>query len=126
MTIERAAPVLQLRRSDQCGSKTLTGSYVAVYEDSDNLPWIFARARIDLTNLGVGDTIWIRLSTKGEDGGAYAVEDELSYTGVQPADSKAIEIDAIPNVYGVKIEMYQSAGDPPFLAIPCEFLVAKR
>jgi len=54
MTIERAAPLLMLRRSNQSGSKTLTGAYATVFEDHDNLPWIFTGAWIDLTNMGAG------------------------------------------------------------------------
>ena len=126
MTIERAAPLLMLRRSDQSGSKTLTGAYATVFEDSHNIPWMLAGAWIDLTNMGAGDTVYIRVSAKGRAGGAYVVEDENPYTGVQPADAKAIRISAIPNVYGVKIEAYQSAGAPPYLSLDMEFSTAKR
>ena len=45
-----------------------------------------------------GDTVDIRISSKGVDGGAYVVEDENSYTGVQPAGAKAIRIGPLPNV----------------------------
>lgn len=128
MPIERAAiaPILQLRRSSQSGSKTLTNAYVAEYEDSDASPWMFAGAWIDLTNMAAGDTVYIRVSTKGVSGGAYVVEDETSYTGVQPADAKAIRIGAVPNIYSVKIEAYQSAGAPPYLSLDMEFWPAKR
>lgn len=126
MPIERAAPVLQLNRSDQSGSKTLTGAYATVFEDSDAAPWIFCGAWIDLTNMAAGDTVNIRISAKGKSGGAYTVEDENSYTGAQPADAKAVRIGAIPNVYGVKIEAYQSAGASAYLSLDMEFFVAKR
>lgn len=126
MAIERAAPLLILRRSDQSESKTLTGAYATVFEDSDTIPWMFAGAWIDLTAMGAGDTVYIRVSAKGRAGGAYIVEDENSYTGVQPADAKAIRISAMPNVYGVKIEAYQSAGAPPYLSLDMEFFTAKR
>lgn len=126
MTIERAAPLLMLGRSNQSESKTLTGAYATVFEDSDNLPWMFAGAWIDLTNMAGGDTVDIRVSAKGKSGGAYVVEDEISYTGVQPADAKAIRISAMQNVYGVKIEAYQSAGAPPYLSLDMEFFPAKR
>lgn len=126
MPIERAALVLQLSRSNQSGSKTLTGAYVTEYEDSDTSPWIFMGAWIDLTNMAGGDTVYIRVSSKGKSGGAYVVEDENSYTGAQAADAKAVRIAALPNVYGVKIEAYQSAGAPPYLSLDMEFFVAKR
>lgn len=118
--------VLQLGRSSQSGSKTLTNAYVAIYEDSDTAPWVFASGWIDLTNMAALDKVWIRLSSKGKSGGSYVVEDEASYTGVQPIDDKLIRITAFANVYGVKIESYQSAGAPPYLALDTEFLVAKR
>ncbi len=124
--IIRAAPLLKLRHSTQSGSKTLTGAYATVFEDDANLPWMFAGAWIDLTNMAAGDTVYIRVSAKGKSGGAYVVEDENSYTGAQPADAKAIRISAIPNVYGVKIEAYQSAGAPPYLSLDMEFFTAKR
>lgn len=139
MTIERAGPVvavadveaklddlLKLTRSAQSGSKTLTNAYVAEFEDSEAYPWIFLSAWIDLTNMAAGDTVYIRVSTKGVSGGAYVVEDENSYSGVQPANAKAIRIGAFPNVYGVKIEAYQSAGAPPYLSLDMEFMVATR
>jgi len=122
----RLDKMLVLARSAQSGSKTLTGAYVAEYEDSNAAPWMFMGAWIDLTNVAGGDTIWIRVSTIGVDGGAYVVEDETSYTGVQPASAKAIRIDGFPNVYGVKIEAFQSAGGAPFLSLDMEFYCAKR
>lgn len=125
MKIERAAQVLELRRSDQSGSKTLTGAYATMFEDSSTVPWMFTGAWIDLTNMQAGDTIWIRISAIGVDGGAYVVEDEQDYTGVQPADAKARRIGAVANVYGVLVEAFQSAGAPPFLSLDMEFMVAK-
>jgi len=125
-TVAEMIKLLQLRRSAQSGSKTLTNAYVAEYEDSDTTPWLFMGVWIDLTNMAGGDTVWIRVSTKGVDGGAYVVEDETSYTGVQPAGAKAIRIGSLPNVYGVKIEAYQSAGAPAYLSLDMEFFTAKR
>ena len=126
MGIRRAAPVLQLKRSDQSGNKTLTDAYAAVFEDSNNFPWIFAGASIDLTSMEADDTVYIRVSTKAKSGGTYVVEDETSYTGAQPASAKAVRISAFPNIYGVKIEAYQSAGAPPYLSLDMEFSVATR
>lgn len=125
-TVAEMIKLLQLTRSAQSGSKTLTNAYVAEYEDSDTNPWIFVGAWIDLTNMAGGDTVYIKVSTKGVSGGAYVVEDENSYTGAQPASAKAVRIGAIPNVYGVKIEAYQSAGAPPYLSLDMEFFCAKR
>ena len=121
-----SALLLKLARSAQSGSKTLTGAYATIYSDSDANPWIFSSAWIDLTNMDAGDTVWIRISTKGKLGGAWVVEDELSFSDAQPAAEKAIRIKPFPNVYGVLIEAYQSAGAPAFLALDCEFFVAKK
>ena len=126
MGIRRAVPVLQLKRSGQSGSKTLTDAYAAAFEDSNSIPWIFAGASIDLTSMEADDTVHIRVSIMAKSGGAYLVEDESPYTGVQPADAKAIRIGAFPNIYGVKIEAYQSAGAPPYLSLDMDFFVAKR
>lgn len=125
MPIERAG-LLKLGRSAQSGSKTLTAAYVTEFEDSQTYPWLFAGAWIDLTNMAAGDTVYIRVSSKGKSGGAYVVEDEKSYSDAQPAGAKAVRIDAFPNVYGTLIEAYQSAGAPPFLALDMEFMTAKR
>ncbi len=116
--------LLKLERSAQSGDKALTGAYATVYEDTDDYPWIFATAEIDLTPMQAGDSIDIRLSAKNESGGAYVVMDEENYLNAQPADAKMISIDAFPNQYGVKIEARQTAG--PLRTITMEFFVAKR
>lgn len=114
--------MLKLRRSDQSGSKTLTGAYAAVYTDNGAYPWIFAGGWIDLSALGAGDTVYIRVRSKGKSGGSLIIRSENPYTGPQAA----LEIRAFPNVYGVEISAYQSAGAPPYESLDMEFFTAKR
>jgi hypothetical protein len=118
--------MLKLKRSSQSGSVTLTGSYATIYQDSNTSPWLFAGATIDLTNMAAGDTVWVRISSIIKSGGNFIVKQEDSYSGVQPSGQKSIDIGPFANVYGVLIEAYQSAGAPPYLALDCEFMVAKR
>jgi len=121
-----AVLLLALRRSAQSGNKTLAGAYATIFEESAAAPWLFSNSWIDFTNMQAGDTVWIKVSAKGMSGGAYVVEAENSFRGVQPAWGKAIRLDALPNVYGVRVEAYQSTGAPPFLSIDTEFMLAKR
>jgi len=114
--------LLKLKRSDQSGSKTLTGAYTPAYADSDTYPWIFAGGWIDLSTLGAGDTVYIRVRNKGKSGGSFITRSENSYTGPQAA----LEIRAFPNVYGVEISAYQSGGVPPYESLDMEFFTAKR
>jgi len=118
--------LLKLQRSTQSGIKTMTAAYATEFDDTDANPWMFMGSWIDLTNMQALDVVNIRLSAVGMDGGAYIVEDILTYTGVQPVGAKAVRIGAIPNVYGVRIEASQTAGFPPFLSLDMEFMVAKR
>lgn len=118
--------LLELERSAQSGEKTLTGAYAVMYEDSDAAAWIFAGAWVDLTNMAVGDVVWFRISTQGTELGAFIIEDEQSFVGVQPADDKILRIGPFSNMYGVRIEAMQSAGAPPFLDLDMEFFTAKR
>jgi len=115
--------LLKLRRSTQSGDKVMTSDYAAVYEEKAEAAYIFAGAKIDLTNMQAGDTIHIRVRTSLKDSGSYVTLDENSYAGVQPDSKKAIRITAIPDNYGVEIAMRQTAG--PLRVVPCEFFDAK-
>lgn len=116
--------LLILERSTQSGSKVMTAAYVTEYEQSDDAPYIFCGAKIDLTNMQAGDIIDIRIRTKLEEGGAYIVQDEKSFNGVQPASKKTIRIGAQPDIYGLEIAMRQTVG--VLRVILCEFFEAKR
>jgi len=115
--------LLKLRRSTQSGDKVMTADYAAVYEEKAEAAYIFAGAKIDLTNMEAGDAIDVRVRTKLKDGGSYVALDEKSYTGVQPDNKKAIRITATPDNYGVEIAMRQTAG--PLRVVTCEFFDAK-
>ncbi len=115
--------LLKLRRSTQSGDKVMTADYAALYEEKAEVVYIFAGAKIDLTNMQTGDTIDVRVRTRLKDGGSYVTLDEKSYTNVQPDTKKAIRITAMPDNYGVEIAMRQTAG--PLRVIPCEFFDAK-
>ncbi len=115
--------LLKLRRSTQSGDKVMTADYAAVYEEKAEGAYIFAGAKIDLTNMQAGDTIDVRVRTRLKDGGSYIALDEDSYNGVQPDIKKAIRITAIPDSYGVEIAMRQTAGS--LRVVPCEFFDAK-
>ena len=60
--------LLKLERSQQSGWKLMTGSYAPVYEESQEVAYIFAGGKIDLSPLEAGDTIDIRVRTKLEGG----------------------------------------------------------
>ncbi len=115
--------LLKLRRSTQSGDKVMTADYAAVYEEKAEGAYIFAGAKIDLTNMQAGDTIDIKVRTRLKGGGNYVTLDEKSYAGVQPDIKKAIRITAIPDNYGVEIAMRQTAGS--LRVVPCEFFDAK-
>ena len=115
--------LLKLKRSTQSGDKVMTADYAAIYEEKSESAYIFAGARIDLTNMQAGDTIDVRVRTKLKDGGSYVALAEDSYTGLQPDSKKAIRITAMLDNYGLEIAMRQTAG--PLRVIPCEFFDAK-
>ena len=115
--------LLKLRRSTQSGDKVMTADYAAVYEEKAESAYIFAGAKIDLTNMQAGDTIDVRVRTKLKDGGSYVALAEDSYTGLQSDSKKAIRVTAILDNYGLEIAMRQTAG--PLRVIPCEFFDAK-
>jgi hypothetical protein len=123
-TIYGIPAFLRLQESSQSGSKTMTGAYVIMYEDSNTNPWMFSKGSIDLSNMASLDVVHVKVSVKLESTGSYAVHELQTYTGVQPVGQKVVQLPVIPNLYGVKIEAYQSAGT--YRVIPMRFFVAKR
>lgn len=117
--------ILRLQRSGQSESKTMTSSYATMYEDSDDNPWIFGGADIDLTNITASDAVTIRISVKNTSDGDYIVKDIKVFTGVQPDDAKQLRIGAFANTYGTKIEAYQNVG-ATYVELYMTFWLAKR
>ena len=119
--------VLRLQESTQSGDYTMTGSWSAVFSYELAIPWLFARGVIDLSNMVAGDVVHVRTSTINESGGSYIVLDEMKpFYGVQSTGHKEITLGAIPNTYGVKIEMYQSVVAASYIVVPCYFFYARR
>ena len=123
-TVYNTPAFLRLQESSQSGEKTMTGVYVTMFEDYDKNPWVFTRGSVDLSNMASLDVILIKISVKTEEDGSYAVYDLITMKGEQPDDQKLIQLHVIPNVYGVKVEAYQSAGTNRVVAM--KFFVAKR
>ena len=104
-------PMLRLARSPQSATYAMTlAAWVAVYANSCTLAYLFAGASIDLSNMQAGDTILIRISKQLMPGAGYIIHDQVPYSGAQPASHPAVRIAPISDVYGVLIEMQQSAG----------------
>jgi len=104
-------PMLRLKRSTQSQTYAMSvGAWVTVYSESCSLAFLFAGCSIDLSNMQAGDTILVRISKQLVSGGGYILHDQVAYSGAQPAGHPAIAISPIPSVYGVLIEMQQSAG----------------
>lgn len=120
-----ATPALRLKRSSQSGSKAMTAVWQTIYEESSNDAFLFWAGLVDLTNLQAGDTLNIKFSKKVGPDENYIVFDQTSYSGDEiPTEHKSIKIGHIPNTYGVKIELQQSAG--VLRDLYCEFYDAKR
>ncbi|MDD5486244.1 MAG: hypothetical protein PHW65_01630, partial [Dehalococcoidales bacterium] len=79
---------------------------------------------IDLSGMQAGDTVNIRISKRIASGGAWLVGDTVAYNDAQPAGHSLVHIGMLAAVYGVKIEMQQTAG--VLRTITCDFLHAKR
>lgn len=118
------SPILRLRRSPQSANYTMTVAWQTVYTQTQAFAWMFASAKIDLTNMILGDHIEIRVSTRHVAGGAWVVEDVLDYDDDQPANKEKVTIGSIIDTFGVLIEMRQTTG--VLKLCYCEFFDAVR
>lgn len=120
-------PMLRLARSAQSGSKAMTVAYAVVYTESSisAMAYIFAGAEFDLSSMQAGDIIDVRVRKQVTATGGWVNHDEKSYSGAQPTGHPSKHISPIPDVYGVSIEMRQTAG-AALRTVPCEFYDAKR
>lgn len=118
--------LLSFKRSSQSGTYAMTAAWQTVYAESCTQPYLFAGGHIDLTNMAAGDIINVRIQKVIAPGGAWVSHDQMAYNGAQPAIHPAIDIASVPDVYGVRIQMQQTAVAVALLNIDCEFYDAKR
>lgn len=104
------SPILRLRRSTQSGNYTMTAAWQTVYQNSYAYAWMFASAKIDLTNMIAGDAIDIRQSTRHAAGGNWIVEDLYDFTDAMPTNKQKVSIGSVIDTFGVRLEMRQTAG----------------
>ena len=102
--------MLRLARSTQSGNYTMTAAWQTVYSRSQIYAFMFASAKIDLTNMLAADHVEIRVSTRHTSGGAYIIEQLQSYDNAQPVNKAKITIGSIMDTFGVLIEMRQTIG----------------
>ncbi len=117
------SPNMALKRSAQSGTKVLTNVWQVVFTDSDNQSYLFGGASVDLSTMALADSIDIRISKKLSATGSWVVHDMITYSDVQPTNHMNVKTGTIPDTYGIKMEMRQTAG--VLRTIPCEFFVAK-
>lgn len=118
-------PLLAMRRSPQSGAKAMTAAWQTVYTDLSlsTLAYLFCGANINLSTMQAADHIEIRVQKQMVPGGAMVLHDLIPYDNAQPANHPSCMISAIPDVYGVQIDMRQTAGT--LRSIECEFYAAK-
>jgi hypothetical protein len=116
---------LALRRSSQSGDKLMVvgAAWQTVFTDSSSLTYLFGGANLDMTQMQAGDTIDVQVLKRVKDNGPLVVHDARQMSGAQPTNHKLIRIGPAPDVYGIVIQMRQTAGVGR--TIPCEFTVAK-
>ena len=102
----------------------MTVAWQTVYSNTQAFAWMFGSAKIDLSNMVLGDTINIRVSSRNVAGGAYIVQDLFDYDDAQPVNKQKITIGSILDTFGVLIEMQQTAG--ALITCNCEFFDARR
>lgn len=64
--------------------------------------------KIDTTNMQAGDTTIIRVYERVESGGAFLLENEVTYSDVQAIPLKTFDFG--PNLYGFEVTLEQTAG----------------
>lgn len=117
-------PMLRLKRSAQSGSKAMAAAYTVVYTESSIMAYIFAGAMFDLSTMVAGDIIDILVEKVVVSGGAWVPHDLMNYVGAMPAGHQTVHIAPIPDVYGIRISMRQTAG--VLRTIPAEMFDAMR
>lgn len=117
-------PMLRLKRSVQSGSKAMAADWTVVYTESSVMAYIFAGSEIDLFTMAAGDIIDIRVRKVVISGGDWRNHDLVNYIGAMPAGHVTAHISPIPDVYGISIDMRQTAG--VLRTIPVEAFDAKR
>jgi hypothetical protein len=91
------------------GTIAANGTEQTVYENAaPTANWIPDNLYIDLTNMALGDTIDIKVYCIIKVGGSYVLFDSQNYTGAQSVDG--ITIKGVPNRYGYKVTLQQTAG----------------
>jgi hypothetical protein len=88
----------------------MTAVWQSIYTSSSTYAYLVAGAEIDLTPMQAGDIIEIRYTKVLVSGGAAVVRDMGTYSGVQPVTHKTVHIGFLLDVYGVTIDMRQTAG----------------
>lgn len=106
--------MLDLARSPQSGTTTTDGTEQFIYDEVDPHlhPWHYAGSTIDLSNMGAGNTIIIRIYEIIEAGGGWllkSIDAVNTYTGIQTAQP-AKQLDGFYNVYGVRISIELTVG----------------
>lgn len=117
------SPNMTLKRSSQSGTKVMTVAWQTVFTDNDNQSYLFGGSNFDLSTMVAGDNIDIRISKKLSSTGAWVVHDLENYLDAQPTNHMNVKSGSIPDTYGIRVEMRQTAG--VLRTIPCEFFVAK-
>lgn len=123
-TLYPSPPILRVRRSAQSGNKTMTAAWASVYASSSLYTYLFSQGIIDLTNMVAGDIIDVRVRKQVDPAGALILHDQKQFFGVQPNERKQFKIGAIFDVYGLSIDMRQTAG--ALRTLYCEFVDARR
>ena len=116
--------ILRVTRSNQSGLYAMTAAWQVIYTNSSPYAWLFASAEINLTPMIAGDTIDIRVLKVIVSGGGQVVHHLVSYDNVQPVNHPTVHIGPLLSVYGVFIELRQTAG--VLANIDCEFFDAFR
>lgn len=117
-------PILRLRLDPQSGNKIMTAAWSSVYSSSSLYAYMLAQSSIDLTNMVAGDAVDVRISKRDDPTGGLIVVDQKQFFGVQPTERKKFKIGPLIDVYGIQVDMRQTAG--ALKTFYCEFQVAMR
>jgi hypothetical protein len=117
-------PFLELRKSSQSSSYTMTTDWQQVYYEYSGISFLFGGANIDLTNMQAGDVTEVRVQYKLQSDGSAINEDVFTYNGVQPTNNKIAHVGVTSNLYGIYVHMRQTSGT--LRSFYCEFYDAKR